>query len=156
MSTAPGLYDSAASVSGLSWITWTTIAHNTVMAPCNVMAVIKWKHFPHYWPFVRGIHRSPVNSPHKGQWGGALMFFYLRLNKWLSKQLWGWWFETPSCSLWRHCNVIALHHCYLPHPQWQAVEWLLRIWIQKGQNCSTGCRDEAWIYLLDKIIFITK
>ena len=36
--------------------------------------VIKWKHFPHYWPFVRGIHRSPVNSPHKGQWRGALMF----------------------------------------------------------------------------------
>ena len=37
--------------------------------------VIKWKHFPRYWPFVRGIHRSPVNSPHKGQWRGALMFF---------------------------------------------------------------------------------
>ena len=35
--------------------------------------VIKWKHFPRYWPFVRGIHRSPVNSPHKGQWHGALM-----------------------------------------------------------------------------------
>ena len=30
--------------------------------------------FPRYWPFVRGIHRSPVNSPHKGQWRGALMF----------------------------------------------------------------------------------
>ena len=27
--------------------------------------VIKWRHFPRYWPFVRGIHRSPVNSPHK-------------------------------------------------------------------------------------------
>ena len=36
--------------------------------------VIKWKHFPRYWPFVRGIHMSPVNSPHKGQWRGALMF----------------------------------------------------------------------------------
>ena len=36
--------------------------------------VIKWKPFPRYWPFVRGIHRSPVNSPHKGQWRGALMF----------------------------------------------------------------------------------
>ena len=35
---------------------------------------IKWKHFPHYWSFVWGIHRSPVNSPHKGQWCGALMF----------------------------------------------------------------------------------
>ena len=35
---------------------------------------IKWKYFPYYWPFERGIHRSPVNSPHKGQWRGALMF----------------------------------------------------------------------------------
>ena len=38
--------------------------------------VIKWRHFPRYWPFVRGIHRSPVNSPHKGQWREALMFFW--------------------------------------------------------------------------------
>ena len=30
--------------------------------------------FPRYWPFVRGIHRSTVNSPHKGQWRGALMY----------------------------------------------------------------------------------
>ena len=29
--------------------------------------VIKWKHFPLYWPFVWGIHRSPVNSPHEVQ-----------------------------------------------------------------------------------------
>ena len=36
--------------------------------------VVKWKHFPRYCPFVRGIHRSPVNSPYKGQWRGALMF----------------------------------------------------------------------------------
>ena len=36
--------------------------------------VIKWKHFLGYRPFVRGIHRWPVNSPHKGQWCGALMF----------------------------------------------------------------------------------
>ena len=27
-----------------------------------------------YWPFARGIHRSPVNSPHRGQWRGAFMF----------------------------------------------------------------------------------
>ena len=33
--------------------------------------VIKWKHFSRYWPFVRGIHRSRVNTPHKGLWRGA-------------------------------------------------------------------------------------
>ena len=32
----------------------------------------------------------------------------------LSKQSWGWWFETPSCSLWRHCNADAhLKHANL-------------------------------------------
>ena len=39
---------------------------------------IKWNPFPRYWPFVRGIHRSPVNSPHKGQWRWALMFSLIR------------------------------------------------------------------------------
>ena len=39
--------------------------------------VIKWKHFPRYWPFVRGNHRPPVNSPHKGQWRGTLMFSFI-------------------------------------------------------------------------------
>ena len=33
------------------------------------------------------------------------VFFDLRLNKRLSKQSWGWWFETLSRPLWRHCNV---------------------------------------------------
>ena len=36
--------------------------------------VIKWKHFPCYWPSLREIHQSPVNYHHKGQWRGALMF----------------------------------------------------------------------------------
>ena len=33
------------------------------------------------------------------------VFFDLRLNKRLRKQSWGWWYETPSRSLWRQCNV---------------------------------------------------
>ena len=48
--------------------------------------VIQWKHFPRYRPFVRGIHRSPVNSPHKGHLRGALMFslIYARINCWIN------------------------------------------------------------------------
>ena len=38
-------------------------------------------------------------------------FFDLRLNKWLSKQSWGWWSETPPRSLWRHCNHAAIYLC---------------------------------------------
>ena len=41
---------------------------------CAHNDVIKWKHFPRYWSFVRGIHRWPVISPHNDQWRGALMF----------------------------------------------------------------------------------
>ena len=37
------------------------------------------------------------------------VFFDLRLNKRLSKQPWGWWFETQSLSLWRHCNGLFLY-----------------------------------------------
>ena len=50
--------------------------------------VIKWKHFPRYWPFVRGIHRSPLNSPHKGQWRGALMFSLICvwINGWVNNR----------------------------------------------------------------------
>ena len=78
--------------------------------------VIKWKHFPRYWPFVRGIHLSPANSPHKGQWRGASIFFFDRgLTKRLSKQSGRWWFETLSCSLWRNgltlsVQLIICHH----------------------------------------------
>ena len=42
-------------------------------------------------------------------------FFDLLLNKRLSKQSWGWWFEMPSCPLWHHCNEVrsfALSHQY--------------------------------------------
>ena len=50
--------------------------------------IIKWKHFPRYWPFVRGIHRSPMNSPHKGQWRRALMFSLICawINGWVSNR----------------------------------------------------------------------
>ena len=51
--------------------------------------VISWKHFPRYWPFVRGIHRSPVNSPHKCQWRGTMMgFFFIcaRINCWVNNR----------------------------------------------------------------------
>ena len=50
--------------------------------------VIKWKHFPRDWPFVREIHRSPVNFPHKGQWRGALMFslIYAWINDWVNNR----------------------------------------------------------------------
>ena len=67
--------------------------------------VIKWKHFPRYLPFVRGIHWSPVNSPHKGQWSGALMFSLIcaLINDWVTNR------EAGDMSRHRaHYDVIVM------------------------------------------------
>ena len=99
--------------------------------------VIKWKHFPHYWPFVRGIHQSLVDSPHKGQWRGALMFLFdLCLDKQLSKQLRCWRFEMPLHSLWCHCNDVQTWAC-LP------IAW---IWM-RGQRwvCTDKCPQQCLV-----------
>ena len=58
--------------------------------------VIKWKHFPRHWPFVRGIHRSPVNSPHNDQWRGALTFYLICA--WIN----GWANNREAGDLRRH------------------------------------------------------
>ena len=67
--------------------------------------VIKWKHFPRNWPFVRGIHRSPVNSSHKGQWRGALMFSLICvwINDWVNNR------EAGDLRRYRaHSDVIVM------------------------------------------------
>ena len=79
-----------------SWMIWfhfdcimqLTKSYHIAVNVCNHDDVIKWKHFPRYWPFVRGIHRSPVNSPHKGQWRGALMFslIYAWIRGWVNNR----------------------------------------------------------------------
>ena len=68
--------------------------------------VIKWKHFPRNWPFVREIHRSPVNSPHKGQWRGALMFSLICvwINDWVNNR------EAGDLRRYRaHYDVIVMN-----------------------------------------------
>ena len=76
---------------------------------CNVHPspddVIKWKHFPRYWPFVRGIHRSPVNSPHKGQWRRTLKVLLICAwrNGWVSNREAGDW--RRQCA---HYDVIVM------------------------------------------------
>ena len=71
---------------------------------------IKSKHFPRHWPFVRGIHRSPVNSPHKGQWRRALMFSLI--STWIN----GWVNNGEAGDLRRHhahYDVIVMYTVYI-------------------------------------------
>ena len=66
--------------------------------------VIKWKHLGVTGPLCReftGPGEFPTQRPVTLSFD---VFFDLRLNKWLSKQPRGWWFGTPSWSLWRQCN----------------------------------------------------
>ena len=58
--------------------------------------------------------------------------FDLRLNKRLSEQSWGWWFETPSRWLWRHCNQT-------PVKLTQPIIWLMIIKI-----CSQTKHSIQW------------
>ena len=74
------------------------------------------------------------NSPVPGEFPtqrpvtrGFDVFFDMRLNKRMSKQSWGWWFETLSRPLWRHCN--ECQHCpaYCNIYQWPISTWGLGI-----------------------------
>ena len=72
------------------------------------------------------------------------VFFDLCLNKWLSKQWWGWWFETPSRPLWRYCNVawalaVKLVLQTLPNEKSPLVQ--LRV---GGHQASSHCPHLCW------------
>ena len=84
---------------------------------------IKWKHFPRYRPFVRVFtgHRWIPRTKASDAFSNDL-----RLIKRLSKQSWGWWYQTPSRSLWRHCNNSCL-----------PVSSSLTVWMS-GHPSSTG------------------
>ena len=64
------------------------------------------------------------------------VFFDLRLNKRLSKQSWGWWFETLSCSLWRHCNVHQNEHWAYSMDKYFQTSTIRRT---KSHNLNVSC-----------------
>ena len=95
------------------------------------------------------------------------IFFDLRLNKRLSKQSWGWWFETPSWSLWRqcngdnHCSVAVTQACQGPgflrifrvniHVSWNKT---IETWYLTGlQHSSKAIRSQVRTSLLSDIDF---
>ena len=99
--------------------------------------VIKWKHFPRYWPFVRGIHRSPVNSPQQSQWRGALMFSLISTgtNGWVNNRDVG-----DLRRHWTHCNITVMFlqliwrsstrrwNPQVPMSKWVAGPWFKAHW----------------------------
>ena len=107
--------------------------------------VIEWKHFPHYWQFVRGIHRSPVNSPHKGQWRGALMFSLICvwINGWVNNR------EAGDLRRYRtHYDVIVMegviiswHYIFIPGNIWWGGDYIGTLYFHSWQFLVRG-----WLY----------
>ena len=95
------------------------------------------------------------NSPVTGEFHaqrtvtrGFDVFFDMRLNKRLSKQSWGWWFETPLHSLWRHFNG-----------PWTRAQLLFRTVYHLTCNCfvlHTTCCNHAkpFIFLTEHITLV--
>ena len=97
--------------------------------------VIKWKHFLRYWPFVQGIHRPPVNSPHKDQWRGALMFSLIcaLTNVWVNNRYAGDWRRHRA-----HCDATVM------------VTWCRNAWWTVSRNYIAFflCRDVENVLLI--------
>ena len=81
----------------LTFLSWTEMIKKlrSVWSPSSRMAcwtkhddVIKWKHFPQFRALCAGNSPVPVNSPHKGQWRGALMFSLICawINDWVNNR----------------------------------------------------------------------
>ena len=93
-----------------------------------------WRHQMETFSALLGICAG--NSPVPGEFPTQRpvtrsfdVYFDLRPNKWLSKQSWGWWFETLSCSLWRHrnakrilCNDIIFIVTNHPETDWYKID----------------------------------
>ena len=89
-----------------------------------------WRHqmetFPRNWPFVRDIHRSPVNSPHKDQWRGASMFSLICawINSWVNNREAG----DLRCHL-AHYDVIVMRFTAPGTTAWLPVTAILLLLI---------------------------
>ena len=95
---------------------WGKFHVNIIYAMTLYDEVIKWKYFSRYWPFVRGIHRSPVKSPHKGQWRWALVFSLICTCKTVEQTI-------VRLVIWDVTVLIMT-----------SLKWLSRVWQQEPKS----------------------
>ena len=122
-----------------------------------------WRHemeiFPPYWPFVREIHRAPVNSPHTGQRRGALMFYLICT--WIN----GWVNNREAADLRRH----RAHYDVIVMVARQ-ISWMLMIWHRMEtmyqqtlyppspeyfRLCMGGINFDHLFYQTQKVVWVT-
>ena len=130
-----------------------------------------WRHqmetFPRYWPFVRRIHRSPVNSPHKGQWRGALMFslIYARINGWVNTREVGDLrrhqahcdvivMRPQVCSVLHCCGYITMHRVF----PWPIHSYSSRLrqwhWHNRIKTENNRCKYSSKLFLISNTIIV--
>ena len=66
------------------------------------------------------------------------VFCDLCQNKRLSKQSWGWWFETPSRPLWRHSNV--------PTPDLLCITLTISYLLMARSSTTVILNSSSWVY----------
>ena len=109
--------------------------------------VIKWKHLLRHWPFVRGIHRWPVNSPHKGLWRGTLIFPLICawINGWVNNHEAG----DLKCDGAHYDVTVMLPYLFIPcsivsgRPQ---TRWIRRgmLWEWAPTSPTSSSRSSTW------------
>ena len=117
--------------------------------------VIKLKHFPCYWSFLGWIHQWPVNSPHKGQWRGALMLSLIcASNDWVN--------NGEAGDLIRHCahydvNVmfntfVTVLPLQLPEINAKCDHRWQQAGIGSGNVCVTRSNTITWTSIHETIL----
>ena len=99
---------------------------------------IKLKHILCYWPLVRGIHRSPANSLHKGQWRRALIFFLIC--SWTN----GWANHQDDCDL-RH---------YRAHYDVTVMYIFVRVALIINQHWFSQCHGIVEKFILESFMWM--
>ena len=131
----------AKGVLGSHWLLLSNMHYRII----KVSMIIVWMDYS-YWRHQMEIFsallahcagNSPVTGEFPAQWPVTQsfdVFFNLCLNKRLSKQSRGWWFETPSRPLWRHCNVKTASRIIISY----SIYWDWETYLWRAQNCSSN------------------
>ena len=117
----------------------------------------KWKQFPRYWPFVRVILRLSVNSPHKGQWRGVLVFSLICV--WIK----GWVNNLEAGYLRRHrahyditVMIEACAHWHVDTSRqkdvssvnvWFIISYMHHTWLYAFAKVRFAHRHKPYIYI---------
>ena len=117
-----GIYSCASCVDSLAHGICGSIFRCVISHYNDVMMASKAENASIWWPFVWGIHRSPVDATHKRQWRGSLMFslIWAWINRWV--QLW----TIVRLVIWDAIALIMTS--YLKSGDWSNVfpKWSIR------------------------------